>query len=60
MKWVREKKLKTTMDRTNSNVRLFHAVDRATRWLHENTYTNPILKWETKLWGENPADFGRK
>jgi hypothetical protein len=19
-----------------------------------------ILKWETKSWGENPADFGRK
>jgi ribonuclease HI len=21
---------------------------------------NPILKWETKAWGEIPADFGRK
>ncbi|MBM3439912.1 MAG: ribonuclease H, partial [Bacteroidetes bacterium] len=26
----------------------------------ENAYQNPILKWETKTWGENPADFGRK
>ena len=19
-----------------------------------------VLKWDTELWGENPADFGRK
>ncbi|KAA4075898.1 ribonuclease H, partial [Bacteroides ovatus] len=23
-------------------------------------YTTRILKWETKEWGEIPADFGRK
>jgi ribonuclease HI len=28
--------------------------------LKDNTYKNKILKWETKWWGENPADFGRK
>jgi len=28
--------------------------------LKENNYKNPILKWETKSWGEIPADFGRK
>lgn len=21
---------------------------------------NPVVKWETKKWGEVPADFGRK
>ena len=30
------------------------------KWLNENKYENQILKWETKAWGENPADFGRK
>ena len=33
---------------------------RAEKWLATNTYTNPIIKWETKQWGEIPADFGRK
>jgi hypothetical protein len=35
-------------------------VERANKWLHSNTYNNPILKWKTEKWGENPADFGRK
>jgi ribonuclease HI len=35
-------------------------LDRAVKWLHQNNYKNKILKWETKAWGENPADFGRK
>ena len=39
---------------------LFHLIERAEKWLRENTYTTRILKWETKQWGEIPADFGRK
>jgi ribonuclease HI len=35
-------------------------IKRAENWLKENTFKNPILKWETKVWGEIPADFGRK
>jgi len=35
-------------------------IERAEKWLKENTYTTRILKWETKEWGEIPADFGRK
>ena len=30
------------------------------KWLKEDTYTTPLLKWETDVWGEVPADFGRK
>jgi ribonuclease HI len=39
---------------------LFVLLDRAVLWLRSNEYKNPILKWETKVWGEIPADFGRK
>jgi ribonuclease HI len=39
---------------------LFGLIDRAIKWLKENDYSNEILKWESKAWGENPADFGRK
>ena len=35
-------------------------LSRAEKWLENNTYENELLKWETKAWGENPADFGRK
>ena len=29
-------------------------------WLKNNPYSTKIVKWETKAWGEIPADFGRK
>ncbi|ANQ49694.1 ribonuclease H family protein [Flammeovirga yaeyamensis] len=60
MKWVREKKIKTTLEKNNKNAQLFDMIDRAIKWLETNTYMNPIRKWETKHWGEIPADFGRK
>jgi len=60
MAWVRNKKVKTTLAKSKKNEVLFEMMDRAISWLEENSYQNPILKWETKLWGEIPADFGRK
>lgn len=60
MAWVRNKKVKTTLERDQYNIPMFDLVDRALIWLKKNTYNNPIIKWNTKLWGEIPADFGRK
>ncbi len=58
--WVKHKHAKTKLVSTPANKSLFHLLDRAVKWLHENKYPNRLLKWETKAWGENPADFGRK
>lgn len=58
--WVRNKRVNTKLKRTAKNRKLFHAVDKAVEWLKSNDYNNQILKWNTKLWGEIPADFGRK
>lgn len=58
--WVRQKKCKTKLPREPRTEALFQLIERAEKWLHENAYTTPLLKWETKLWGEVPADFGRK
>lgn len=58
--WVKQKKCKTKLERTSRNQDVFELIDRAEKWLRNNTYTTPIYKWETKLWGEIPADFGRK
>lgn len=60
MSWVKNKKVKTTLKMNSNNAVLFDLIDRAIEWLKNNTYTNKIIKWETKIWGEIPADFGRK
>lgn len=58
--WVRKKKCKTTLERNEKTEKLYQMIERAEKWLHENTYANPIIKWQTDQWGEIPADFGRK
>jgi ribonuclease HI len=58
--WVRKKKCNTKLKQNAKNKKLFELIGRAEDWLKKNTYPNKILKWETKDWGEIPADFGRK
>ena len=60
MSWVKKKKCNTKLERSDKNKELFELVDRAVNWLKTNNYTTTIVKWETKAWGEIPADFGRK
>ncbi len=58
--WIKKKKANTKLEQTARNADLFDLLDRAEIWLQTHRFTNPILKWETTVWGENPADFGRK
>lgn len=58
--WVKQKQCKTRLQRNEINAPIFDLITRAENWLHNNTYTNPIIKWDTEAWGEIPADFGRK
>ena len=58
--WVRAKKCRTKLARTEKNIEVFNLIARAERWLEDNHYTTQILKWDTPNWGEIPADFGRK
>jgi ribonuclease HI len=58
--WVRQKQCKTKLEWSVKNQDLLLAVRAAEKWLHENTWTTPIYKWDTEHWGEIPADFGRK
>ncbi len=60
IKWVDKKKCNTKLQRTGRNDEIFDLIERAELWLNTNSWLNPILKWETQHWGENPADFGRK
>lgn len=60
MAWVRKKKANTKLMRTTANKTVWDLLERAEIWLQNNSYQTRILKWETKIWGEIPADFGRK
>lgn len=60
LSWIRDKKARTNHLPSEKNKKLFEMLARAETWLENNTYENDLLKWETKAWGENPADFGRK
>lgn len=60
MLWVKAGKCRTKLEPVAANAPLFDRIQRAEQWLASHARRNPILKWETKVWGEIPADFGRK
>ncbi|MBT8274771.1 MAG: ribonuclease H family protein [Bacteroidia bacterium] len=60
MGWVKKKKCNTKLKQSSKNKKLFELINRAENWLKKNTYETEVVKWETKAWGEIPADFGRK
>ncbi|MEI8271298.1 MAG: ribonuclease H family protein [Paludibacter sp.] len=58
--WIKTGKAKTKLDKNEANDVLFDLIQRAEKWLAENAFSTAVLKWETEVWGEIPADFGRK
>ncbi len=57
---VNKKKSNTKLIKTDKNKILFDLIKKAEKILNENIFLNPILKWNTSIWWEIPADFGRK
>ena len=60
IEWIRNKKAKTKIEISGANLHILQVIDRAEKWLANNKVETPVMKWETAIWGENPADFGRK
>ena len=60
MSWVKQGKCKTKLAQTAKNAELFDLIKRAENWLANNSYDTEVRKWKTEVWGEIPADFGRK
>lgn len=58
--WVKKKQCKTKLERNAKTEQLYQVIARAENWLKTHRVTTQVLKWETKAWGEIPADFGRK
>ncbi|MDE6786289.1 MAG: ribonuclease H family protein [Muribaculaceae bacterium] len=58
--WVRNRQVKTQLKQTDRNAKLFELLGRGLVWIRSHTWPIKIMKWQTELWGEIPADFGRK
>ena len=59
--WVFTGECKTMLKHTNKNAPIFMLIKSAENWLAENELRDDaVQKWRTDIWGEIPADFGRK
>ncbi len=59
--WIKQKYCKTELEVLPENKKIFQIIQRAEKWLRENSISEfQILKWKTEVWGDIPADFGRK
>lgn len=58
--WIRKRHSNTKIEPTPENAKVRALLERADAWMEVNDIINPLLKWDTELWGEIPADFGRK
>ncbi|MCH5224855.1 MAG: ribonuclease H family protein [Muribaculaceae bacterium] len=60
MSWWRNRKVKTTLQPTPRNEKVFELLARASAWINVHQFPMKVSKWQTERWGEIPADFGRK
>lgn len=58
--WIRNRQVKTQLKPTDNNKKVFELLGRALAWVRTHSWPVKIMKWQTDLWGEIPADFGRK
>lgn len=58
--WVKKQHCKTTLKPSDDTKQALELVERAEKWLKTHSFRPAVLKWNTKEWGEIPADFGRK
>ena len=59
MTWVKAGRCNTKLAHLPTNAMLFQLIAHAEETL-KGSKNFRVLKWDTDLWGENPADFGRK
>ena len=60
LSWVRRRKANTQIKPSPKNAYIMALLARAEHWLQTHSPRNRLLKWPTEVWGEIPADFGRK
>lgn len=57
--WVKKKKASSTIELSKDTEHTFKLLRECETILNEY-YTTDVYKWDTKNWGENIADYGRK
>ena len=60
LSWWKNKKVKTQLQTTPENAKVFELLARASFWVNTHNFPMNVMKWQTDRWGEIPADFGRK
>lgn len=60
LSWWKHKKVKTKLQETSRNKKVFELLARASVWVNTHNFPCRVIKWDTDRWGEIPADFGRK
>ncbi|MBB6450676.1 ribonuclease HI [Geomicrobium halophilum] len=58
--WVKKKKANATLVRDQTTEEIWRAIDWAEQWIRNHELRVPLLKWNTKAWGEIKADYNRK
>ena len=60
MSWVKNRKTKTGLRKVEENFDTFALIEKHEEYLRSIKGHIKIEKWHTSIWGEIPADFGRK
>ena len=58
--WVRKAQCKTKLEHNARTAQLHNIILRAETWLKTHPFRVPVIQWDTRSWGDIPADFGRK
>ncbi len=58
--WVKKRQCRTKLARNAQTEELYRVIARAEQWLRTHSVRANILQWDTRRWGDIPADFGRK
>lgn len=60
LSWVRNKKIKSTYDLGQLDEIVQNRIYGALEFISKSGVAKNLFKWESALWGEIPADYGRK
>lgn len=61
LRWYENQSVKTRLDRTSLGAdRTYAQLKADVEYLKSLSIVPDVRKWETRAWGENPSDFGRK
>lgn len=58
--WTLKRRTNSKLPRNDKTRPLIDLMEHCRSWIQKTHPVNPVLKWRTDLWGEIPADYGRK